>query len=234
MKNQLYILFLLFFCLSANAQQKDKPIWRHGLLANTQQKPKLKPVWQHSLSANVQTYTFHPYLLGLRYNARLRTPHEWTDWSFGASSAYGRNAYEWSFFDKHQYGYYKYSSQLVSFLNLHAYCLFGKKNLVLQTGLDIGFHARQLEKISEVTTRTTNTPAVTNINSFNSKADILTLIAPLGLRYQSPRNGITVWADGGVGFYVEMYNSNNFSGKPFFYSPYKLQAGIGYSFGQRK
>jgi hypothetical protein len=232
MKNQIFILFILFFCLSANAQKNDKPVWRHSISVDAEQ--KYKPVWQHSLSANVQTYTFDPYLWGLRYDARLRTPHEWTDWAFGASSAYGRNAYEWSFSDKNKDAYYKNSSQLVSFLNLHAYCLFGRKNLVVQTGLDIGFHERQFENTSTVTTHTTSVPVSTNVNNFNGRTDILTLIAPLGLRYQSPRNGITIWADGGVGFYLETHNPNNLFGKPLFYSPYKLQAGIGYSFGQRK
>lgn len=236
MQTKITFILLCFFCLSANAQTQS--IWQHNNHYNgyNRHSEQQQTLWQHSLSANWQALATDPHLWGLRYESRLHTPHKWTDFAFGASSAFGKNAHEWSHSDKHQDAIYKSNTEQINWLTLHGYCLFGKKNWTIQTGLEIGFHKRTHQHLSVVTTKSTIQPIYTTINNRIGTGDVLTVLVPLGLRYQSQKSGIIAWATGGGGYYYyhETYNANRPFDAFIDYSSYQLQAGVGYTFSKHK
>jgi hypothetical protein len=180
----------------------------------------------------MQGYVFASPLWGLRYDARMCTANPLIDWSFGAAAAYN---YRQSLGSREDYNYktdYEYKIENTNYLTLHGLILIGKKDFTFQTGLTLGIHDYQSNR-----TDTSYNPATPNIYSITKSkfsGKYMTLLVPVGVRYQPAKRPIMAWIDLGAGIYTSL---DAIGGKingvtvPVGVSPsMNLQIGVGYSF----
>jgi hypothetical protein len=131
---------------------------------------------QHSLMAHT-LYAFNSSFNltggGLNYDLRFRTPNPRIDWSIGASVGLSNIGPALAFAKFNQY-VAKYKGLDWNYISLHPAILFGRKAVVFELGLDVQYGHWA-----------TVTKALYDIDS-----DELTLRLPLGVRYQTPKDGL--------------------------------------------
>ena len=193
---------------------------------------------QHSISATVETPSLAIPLVGLRYDARLRTPNLRIDWAFGAATSYyfenKKGTTSYNTFSNTRTDY-EYTRNYKNYLTLHGLVLVGKKNFTFQTGLAFGILDNSYT--TNQTEYSNKTSAIIREYGYTYTYQYLSLSVPVGVRYQSTKLPIVAWFDTGIGFSTLIGGSSyTYSGtKPKFNATsfLNLQIGIGYSFAPR-